>query len=188
MGVKNFWIELASGQKFNPLQPQETRYLLQDIIPALSKICRYNGQTRRYYSVAEHSVHIAEFLRREKYDRTIIRTGLMHDAAEAYVGDVVVCLKDLLPEFKRIEDTIMMCIAETFGLIFPFPAIVKEADRRILADERQAVMGPSDNVWPSDDFPPLGVFIKGWNPTNAAQEFMRIYNSTCLDEGYEPTS
>ena len=174
------WIETATGQKFDPTNPRLTAYNTRDIAPALSKICRYNGQTKMFYSVAEHSVHLARYLQKQGHNRFIVRTALMHDASEAYVGDLVVCMKHLLPEFKKMEERVMECISETFGLIYPIPEIVHQVDQRILVDERDFLMSDSGNNWPCDTLERLGINIQCWSPPQAQQEFMSTYRSTSI--------
>jgi len=178
------WMSLASGQKFYPLEPKKTLYTIDDIAHSLSLQCRFNGHTKRFYSVAEHSIHIARWLQREGHNRFVVRTGLLHDATEAYLGDLVVCIKHLLPDYKKFEESLNQCFVDAFGMQHPFPDIVKEADQRILVDEKKALMNSKD-VWPCDDWSPLGVKIEGWPPHRAEYEFKEVYRQTA---SYEPVS
>jgi hypothetical protein len=69
--------------------------------------------------------------------------GLLHDAAEAYVGDVVWPLKKA-PEmagYKVIERAVEDAVAVKFGLALVMPAIVKRADLIALATEKRDIMG-----------------------------------------------
>lgn len=94
-----------------------------DIVENLAKICRYGGSCDRFYSVLEHSILVCNLVP-EKYKLN----ALMHDAAEAYVGDMSHPLKQLLPEFQVYEDKCMAVIAEKYEFSKKTPAIVKEAD------------------------------------------------------------
>ena len=66
---------------------------LRDIARALSNQCRYNGQVVRYYSVAQHSVLVSRILGKADYGIEVRLAGLLHDSAEAYLGDIVGPLK-----------------------------------------------------------------------------------------------
>lgn len=61
---------------------------LDDIANALSNICRFGGHVR-FYSVAEHCVRVSRILEEWGWDPALQRLGLFHDAAEAYIGDIV---------------------------------------------------------------------------------------------------
>ena len=56
------WIETYTGRKFWPLAPSPDDIDIFDIAQALSMTCRYKGHTNEFYSVAEHSVLLAEKL------------------------------------------------------------------------------------------------------------------------------
>jgi len=66
-------------------------------------------------------------------------------------------------------------VAETFGTIYPFPKSIKEADSRILKDERFTVMRPSKNVWGTDDLESMDIVPKMWSPQKAEEEFTDRY-------------
>lgn len=104
------------------------------IATGLSKICRFNGQIDGWYSVAEHSVHVSRLVPPEH-----ARVALLHDAAEALIGDVISPLKAELPDYKVIEARFEYAMAQAFGIPFPFPAEVKVADLRMLEIERHVL-------------------------------------------------
>ncbi|MEM4379972.1 MAG: hypothetical protein QXL01_04720, partial [Thermoplasmatales archaeon] len=83
------WIETYSGKKFDYLAQSELD--IEDIAHALSNLCRFNGHTRVFYSVAEHSVNVSSMVPPE-----LKIAALLHDAAEAYIGDVPSPLKQLI--------------------------------------------------------------------------------------------
>lgn len=130
-------------------QPEHIR--LADIARGLSMSARFAGQTQIFYSVAEHSVNVAGLLRTSGYDADVVRAGLLHDAAEAYVGDVTSptkrALRHLSPglasPYDALEAGLMCAIAEHFRIaieLFDHPA-VKRADMRMLEIENEAVRG-----------------------------------------------
>jgi len=88
---------------------------LSDIMVGLAKICRFNGQIDRFYSVAEHSVwvsHIAEV----EGDEDAIIPALFHDAHETYSGDYPSPQKDMVPELRPFEDSYELVVREALGL------------------------------------------------------------------------
>ncbi|HYD90915.1 MAG TPA: hypothetical protein VEA37_05425 [Flavobacterium sp.] len=86
-------ITTFSGKVVNLFNPDPKDILLEDIAHGLAHNCRWNGHTKTFFSVAEHSVKVARALPENKQ-----LIGLFHDAEEAYWGDIVSPLKALLPE------------------------------------------------------------------------------------------
>jgi hypothetical protein len=132
-------IMLASGALFDLLDPAASAFTLHDIAHGLGRVCRFAGHTNRFYSVAEHCVHVARIVPVE-----LGRAALLHDASEAFIGDVTRPLKALLPDYQRIENNIEDAIARRFlpgfdGNAFKAPAI-KAADMAMCMVEARALM------------------------------------------------
>jgi 5'-nucleotidase len=162
------WIQTFTGRAFYPLSAQVDDIDPDDIAHALSLICRYGGHVTRYYSVAEHSVLLSHAVAPED-----ALWALLHDAAEAYVGDMVRPLKYLIPRFRAIERELMVVICDRFGLNPVCPAAVKAADTRIMIDERATLLAPSQQPWTSlEGLAPLGVTVEGWAPPVAERRFL----------------
>ena len=125
-----------SGRRFYPTDPRPSDIFIGDIAHALSNQCRFNGHVRQHYSVAQHSV-----LCSERVSIVNARWALLHDASEAYLGDVVKPLKLSLPDYVKIESMVMKCICYTFGLPPEEPAEVKLVDRRLCASEARDLLG-----------------------------------------------
>lgn len=173
------WMETASGRKFYPLSPRASDVDRYDIAHHLGRIGRYNGAVKvEHYSVAEHSVLISQWLEHEYPTEPFLAyQGLMHDAPEAYIGDMVRPLKkqdEMLP-FREAEDRIWQAIvfSNRMLLTVDLDPRVKEADNRIIVDERAQVMRPSHNVWGSDNLEPLGIKIRAMSPADATHWFLR---------------
>ncbi|CUV65201.1 conserved hypothetical protein [Sulfurovum sp. enrichment culture clone C5] len=95
---------------------------IRDIAHALSNICRFGGHIERFYSVAEHSVLVSKLVPKEH-----ALAGLLHDATEAYMGDVVSPLKYLLDDYKYYENKLSTAIEKKFSVDLKNP-IIKKAD------------------------------------------------------------
>lgn len=104
-------IKTYSGVEIDLKNPKPDDIKIHDIAHALSNVCRFGGHTKEFYSVALHSVLVTKI---SPID--IAKEALLHDAAEAYLGDVVKPLKHLLPEYDSIESNFMKAISEKFGL------------------------------------------------------------------------
>lgn len=113
------------------INPLSAQICIRDIAVGLSSIRRWNGQIRNPLTVAEHSIFVAEQLP----DKFKI-FGLMHDSAEAYLGDVSSKLKAFLPDYKKIEKNMTKVIFEKYGLVVEVPAdieaMVKVVDTKSL--------------------------------------------------------
>lgn len=112
------------------IKPGDIR--MADVAHALSVIPRWNGHTRRFYSVAQHSVHVSQLCCGE--DKF---WGLMHDAAEAYMCDLPRPIKHLygMNGYCDLEKQVLMAIAEEVGLPPVMPARIHDADNVALATE-----------------------------------------------------
>ena len=130
------WIQTFSGKKFSLVDPQPEDVDIVDIISALGNLCRFNGHCRKFYSVLQHSVRVAELCGEDqRYD------GLMHDAGEAYYGDITRPMKVLWNEatfgrfsewYKRIDAV----VAEALKISNPLPREVRHFDNVMLAAKR----------------------------------------------------
>lgn len=171
------WMITASGVRFFPLDPHPEDIRITDIAHQLARVCRYGGAVdAEHYSVAEHSCLIADWFE-AKGDRVGARWGLLHDGAEAYIGDLIRPIKPDLPQFKAIELPLEHMIWRKFGLHGDRPPRVKAADVAIVADERQAMFAPEALAaagWVVKD-QPLGVTPIGWRPREARDQFMRRF-------------
>lgn len=123
-------VQTRSGHYFDPQNASVSKIEIVDIAHSLSNICRYNGHCKRFYSVAEHAVLTYEIARKLwPNDLDVQWAALLHDASEAYVGDVTSPLKAQLPKYREIEDSIQDQIATEFNIVWS--KHVKEAVHKV---------------------------------------------------------
>ena len=165
-------IMLRSGAWFDFCAPADSDFTIEDIAQGLANICRYSGQCSSFYSVAEHSVLVSEVAAGFEFE------GLLHDAAEAFIGDITRPLKQILPEYKRIEREVETAIFERFGISsMPAPE-VKSADLRVLAAEQQQIMPKGTDWWvQSEKIIPAPVVVRHLPPDEAKQAFLARYEA-----------
>ena len=136
----------VSHASFCLADPQPSMIRLMDIAVGLSNQCRYNGQIREFYSIAQHSVLVADecyhraFLSgaSESEAKTVGRMGLFHDAAEAYVGDCISPLKLMLqPAFGEIEARIQATILKACDVKWDpkWESLVDKVDKAMFVRE-----------------------------------------------------
>jgi hypothetical protein len=161
-----------SGKKFWPEFPERSEIDIEDIARALSRLCRFGGHCRFFYSVAQHSVLLAN----EMPTLELKRIALMHDAPEAYTQDIIRAVKRLLKEYKPIEAGFWKIISTKFNLPLELPQIVKDGDNRILLTERHALIS-STARWDLDDlYEPFETPIFPMGPDAAFKAFMQLAN------------
>lgn len=174
---RGHFMQTFTGRAFYPMDPRPEEIDIIDIAHALSMQCRYNGHVRRFMSVAEHCVLVSRLVPEED-----ALWGLLHDATEAYVGDMIHPLKRHMPAFCDAEDQVMAAIAEKFGLTSSqMPTSVHEADTRILLDERAALLGePADDWGIKGD--PFDVVIEAWSPEVAENAYLRRFHDLTIEK------
>ncbi len=144
-----FFLQTRSGHAFYPKEGKISAIVIEDIAHALSNLCRYNGHCRKFYSVAEHSVLVSRIIRKMwPDDHEAIWAGLLHDATEAYVGDVTTPLKVTMPRFMELEDSIAVAIADKFKVKWDKRTgdRVKVADMTALSTEARKLF-PDVSKW-----------------------------------------
>jgi hypothetical protein len=171
-------ILLHSGAHFDLLDPWNSEFTIEDIAHGLSNTCRYAGQCRKFYSVAEHSWHTSYIV-----PGPWKLAALMHDAAEAFIGDVTRPLKSLLPDYKRIERNVEDAIAIRFDIAGMDAPEVKSADLAMLAAEQAEIMPAHADGWAvlGGVIPaPVNLFM--WKPELAKVMFLDRYHQLATVE------
>jgi 5'-deoxynucleotidase YfbR-like HD superfamily hydrolase len=165
------YVSTFLGNRFYPLEPRIDHVAIEDIAHGLAFQCRFNGQTQEFYSVAQHSLIVASLVPTE-----LRLAALLHDAAEAYLGDMVKPLKVLLPAFAAIEDQVGAIIAAAFDIDFSDYAPIKRADLIALATEKRDLMPHSAERWAYlDGIGALPQPIVTMSPGQAKQEFLNEF-------------
>lgn len=173
-------IILQSAREFDLLKPRADLITTLDIAHALSLICRFNGHCSRHYSVAQHSLLVADIIESQGHGPEIQLLALLHDAAEAYVGDLVRPLKHhlrrqacgQLSDYDRVEERVWEAICDQFELEPELPFVVHDADMIALATERRELLPDHPSVW--DCLRGITLHngeLPAWTPTQARQAF-----------------
>ena len=159
------WIGTHTGTKFWPLEPKAIEIRIEDIAHSLARQCRFNGHCGPFYSVAEHSIEVSRFVQPE-----CALWGLLHDAAETYLSDLVRPVKPrcyyavgvgAMERYRDCEDRLLRLVAQRFWLPWPMPEDVGLIDDRMLATERQQLFDDRQPHWAGlDGIEPLPVRLR----------------------------
>jgi len=168
-------IETYTGTMFDFLNPTRETIQIEDIAHALSNICRFTGHGI-FYSVAQHSIACSTMAGSERS----AYAALMHDAHEAYTGDLSTPLKDLLPYYRSIADNIQRAINEKYSVPADeaTEAEVKYIDRMMLATEKRELLGDRNlEYWPATDGYPHNCMHYLPSNDEAEEQFLELFRS-----------
>lgn len=165
-------IETFTGRQLYPLAPNAEAIVIEDIAHQLAAANRFFGATRHPYSVAQHSVLVSYLC-----DPADALHGLLHDAAEAYLGDLARPLKQLglMAAYRAIEAQLQTVIYCRFGLSPEVPESVKAIDERLAVTEAQDLYRPDAvPAWAAhaDRLPLRGRPIEPWGAARAEERFL----------------
>lgn len=141
-----------SGRRFRFDAPNAESICAVDIAHALANLCHWGGHCREFFSVAQHSVLVSRLC-----PPALARWGLLHDAAEAYLGDMIRPVKVRCDAYRALEKRVMSVIAGRFGLEWPEPPALKAFDNLALKLEADFLMTPGSlhDGWGKD----LGIVV-----------------------------
>lgn len=174
------WFTTYSGTRFYPLDPKPEEISPIDIAHHLSNVCRFGGACVEHFSVAQHSVNVAFCVRDIAPEHALY--ALLHDAAEAYLGDMVRPLKHAkgMADFRNAEAQLMIRVCERFGLPEEEPAIVREIDLRMCVTEAPIVLPKGFELWdvpvppiPKEEWP-AGMSLESTLPIIAEHRFLNF--------------
>lgn len=116
----------STMKAFDLVNPSEQMINIEDIATGLSNICRFGGQVKQFYSVAQHCCLLSMIVPQD-----IRLEALMDDSTEAYMGDVHAPLKQLLPEYKVLEHNLMTKIAAKYKLDLKAKTTIEPLDSKL---------------------------------------------------------
>lgn len=165
-------IRTRSGAAVSLEAPQPSDICIDDIAYSLARLVRFNGHSPGW-SVAQHSIIVSE-----RCPSHLALEGLLHDAAEAYVGDVTRPLKQMLGKaYRDIELRVEWAIANRYGLSYPWPEEVKQIDDEMCQSELNC-------FWSG------GPEVPGYQPVDAATAesmFISVFTKLILARAGLPT-
>lgn len=179
------YILTYTGVKFYPADPRIEDFNLEDIAHALSHVNRYNGHTIAPYSVAQHAVNVATVLEQLGYSARTRFIGLNHDNPEAYMADIPSPVKQLLPDYAKLEKKLQDMLYEWCGLgkvTDEEYEIVNLVDKAMFPVECRYVLPHANH--PVDPLLENMVIIP-WSPEKAKAEFIKLWYElkNALSEG-----
>lgn len=153
------WIQTHTGQRFHPFDPKPSEICLEDIAHALAHIPRWSGHMRitapYFYSVAQHSYNVGKLVWYMTDARRTVPWALLHDAAEAYVGDMASPIKAHMPAYKQMEKRIAEVIRHKYNVPYgnSIEADVRLADMYMLIVEADMLLNDPSLVhsWTRED-------------------------------------
>ena len=157
-------IRTNTGQYVNVINPDPSTILIEDIAHGLAGQLRFGAQSPIRYTVAQHCVECARHTEGDKFE------ALMHDASEAYLGDMASPIKQHLPDYKVLEEKFSIVIANKFGYNYPYHSLTKLADINALKWEWDAVMLAGTH-------PPNTIYlVEAWSAERAKEEFLKMFH------------
>ncbi|MCC6328947.1 MAG: phosphohydrolase [Acidobacteria bacterium] len=180
---KTDWIQTYTGKKFYPLEPDPDQICIEDIAHSLAMLCRYNGHTKQFYSVAQHCVILSQKFFNSRHMRL---AALLHDASEAYLSDLPRPLKHL-PQFafyREAEDQLQSMILQKFNISLTDvqQKLIELFDHEMIYHEAAspALMHPTHADWQMPlNKSNLRFDISPWGPSGAETVFLMVfYNLT----------
>ena len=166
---KGDWQQVYGMRKFWPLDPRPAEVHHEVVAHALALQCRFGGHVNAFYSVAEHSVRVSLAC-----DPKDALWGLLHDASEAFLCDLVRPVK-VQPEYepyRRHEAAIMKAVCIRYALVFARPESVSRADEVLLATEARDLISPECLTAWRFTVPPLPERIDPWTWQEAETRFL----------------
>jgi len=164
------WMPTFSGGRFWVLDPRADEIHIEDLAHHLALECRFGKTCRTFYSVAQHCVLASYLVAPEN-----AMWALLHDAAEAYLGDLPRPIKQLpeMAAYRAAEAAIMLKVCERFGLPAETPADVKVVDEVMLSTEARDIASSRADIrtWRLPE-PPLAQTIRAWPWEVAEQRFL----------------
>ena len=209
------WMQTSSRRAFDLLAPRAADVDFQnDVAPALAGTNRFCGHafqrskfgSLRHYTVAQHCALGAIYLASIGDDEAAA-AFLLHDAHEAYIGDIATPAADAIDTpidddghirlakvgharaaLSALKARIDAAVFAAAGLRFPRPATVKEIDLRMLRTERDQLLGVAPRPWHAaiETAKPLPITIEIWPPSVAETYWLECFGYLLPQVGSAP--
>lgn len=169
-------IKVSAGHYVDLANPDPATIEIDSIAAALSKICRFGGHCPQFYSVAEHSVHATNLAVASGVTGEALIAVFLHDAAEAYIGDIVKPLKGIMIDYMVTEQRIESAIEKAFSVSFNrHKDVIKRFDRAMLRAEK-LYMWPNDSeIWTGFAEAEVAMVpFEFWSPDDARTQFLAV--------------
>ena len=181
-GIIGNTIKVSAGHYVDLSEPDPETIDIESIAAGLSKTCRFGGHCDHFYSVAQHSVNCYLLALDGCVTGSALRAILLHDAAEAYIGDVVKPLKVMLPDYMAIESKLEAAIEKALNVSFSENRdVIKHYDRAMLKIEKQKFWPECSEEWVG--FSDLVVPDFNFHcelPTHAEVNFLRAFKGLAI--------
>ena len=128
-----------TGRLIDPFKMKAADIEIYPIARTLSRICRFRGQTIKFYSVAQHCVAMSTLFK----DDDLVKWALVHEFFEGVTGmDVPWPLKQRsnFSSYNKAEERLLKVVAKKYKLPWPIPEEIHEADKRLCATEANILL------------------------------------------------
>ena len=185
MNAENVWLQTFEGKQLRIPEFNSDAISLRETATVLSRICRFGGRTRVFYSVAEHSIRVAECVAMLGGTPLEQFYALNHEGDEALLGfDPPSPLLRILPDLRDLKRKAHEAYMKRYGLPVEIPAIVKRADLILLATEKRDLMEPSPAEWTCGE-EPLALPIRAHlGEASGARTFTLVWQRLASTAGY----
>jgi 5'-deoxynucleotidase YfbR-like HD superfamily hydrolase len=178
---KDLVVHTWSGKRLHLLAPDPAQIEIEDIAHGLAYQCCPNGQIRHYYSVAQHSMLVAQQVPSQHS-----LAALLHDGAAAYIGGISRPLRSLMPGFHLIEKRIMGAFSEKFGIADMEVAAIRRAHLIVQATEyRDLFCHAKQNEDQAELVAPIPRRIEALPPEEAKYQFIEILSKLVSEAGLQ---
>lgn len=181
-GCLNNTIKVAAGHYVDLVNPDPSTIEIKSIAKALSRICRFGSHCPNFYSVAEHCFHATGLASNAGWAGDALQAVFLHDAAEAYIGDMVKPLKLNIPQYMEFEKRIESAIEIKFGVHFSrWSEVIKRFDRAMLKAEKTSMWPDDKEKWEGfADIEDFDVVFQCWDPRDAEEMYLLMAKSVGL--------
>lgn len=168
-----------SGKLLSIENPDPDLICIEDIAHGLAMTARFGGQCRKFYSVAEHCCVVHDLIQNAGGTGGYAFAGLMHDAAEAYIGDLVRPIKSRqeLMMFRNIEARIQAAIERRFDVLHgsAVAEVVRAADNIACRAEAHLLMEGQGELWDWGETPLVPIKMQPHSWQGAEKLFLSYF-------------